>query len=131
MKIWLSPAIFFALFACAAKPVENSSHPTFEANDIIECMGAYDVPPELISGRPPSYPNYPIYGEKFGFVAIAFEITNSGTTEKFEKLYANQLAFYNETKWSVKKWVFKPPTNQGIPTSASCIFKWRFGYQWD
>lgn len=118
------------LAACATSVVPGQGLDTYQGSKIDPtafnvstligkiCVNApdeCDSSPKLVSGRSPAYPQEALAAKQAGEVVVAFDIAESGVTERIEILSATSADFSDAAHAAIDSWRFEPAKLGGEP----------------
>ncbi len=94
---------------------------------VISPSSQYDVPPKLINGAAPIYPNTPLKLGAPGYAVISFTVDETGRTRDFRLWETNYMFFYTNAIAAIQKWRVQPATKHGRP--VACRVRVTFHYR--
>jgi TonB family protein len=117
---WIRAAglsFFLLSFAgCAGNYQDRARTPLKEMVSVVhKHSGAFDVPPKVIEGYRPAYPDTEANRREKGFVSIICTIGVDGKADDFEIESMTNPAFAYEAMVAIAKWKWAPAMKDGHP----------------
>ncbi len=79
---------------------------------------AFDIPPKVLEGQRPEYPEAEAIHREKGFVSVVCLISVEGQATEFEIETMTSPAFAYEAVRAIQKWSWAPATKNGHPVAA-------------